>query len=115
MPHICPACGRPRKAPEDIEESERHTRKDGSECHHKRFGVAVPALEVAEEDVPDGIAYFSEEWDHGLTCSSCNQHLKDGMRYSSRIVGVTDGILVSELVCMLCVETSPKRHAWGWE
>lgn len=43
-----------------------------------------------------------EAWPHGLRCMDCDARMEEGAAYSKRLVGITDGCPVVEIVCLLC-------------
>lgn len=109
MAFICPTCGNPRENPADIHSYDRHTGNDGSECHHEMYGVAVPAIEVAEDKVPVGMRYFDADDAHlpehvqGSGCCGCGRHFRDGERYTTKFEGLTDdGTPIASIVCLDC-------------
>jgi hypothetical protein len=51
---------------------------------------------------PDELSYDAETFPPGCVCANCLRPFQDGDRYSQRLLSVTDGATLVEIVCFGC-------------
>jgi hypothetical protein len=63
------------------------------------------ACNPADEDVmidPDELAYDAATFPPGCFCTDCRRPFQDGDRYSQRLLSVSEGVTLVEVVCLRC-------------